>query len=94
MQLGMIGLGRMGGNMVSRLIKHEHELVVFDVNPETVKSFAGEGATGRGEHRCSHVNNLPSVDGQTHRRCLDSPSSRWFRARQRRAPMNMPLSAS
>ncbi|MBC7798509.1 MAG: decarboxylating 6-phosphogluconate dehydrogenase [Pyrinomonadaceae bacterium] len=46
MQLGMVGLGRMGGNMVRRLIKNEHDLVVFDVNAETVKSFEGEGATG------------------------------------------------
>lgn len=46
MQLGMVGLGRMGGNMARRLMKNNHDLVVFDVNPETVKSFAAEGATG------------------------------------------------
>jgi 6-phosphogluconate dehydrogenase len=51
MQLGMVGLGRMGGNMVRRLIKHGHELVVFDVNPETVESFASEGATGADDLR-------------------------------------------
>ena len=42
----MVGLGRMGGNMVRRLMKFGHELVVFDVSAETVKSFESEGATG------------------------------------------------
>ena len=46
MQLGMIGLGRMGGNMVRRLMRDGHECVVFDVNPDAVKSLADEGATG------------------------------------------------
>ena len=46
MQLGMIGLGRMGANMVRRLIKAGHNCVVFDRSPETVKQLAGEGALG------------------------------------------------
>ena len=46
MQLGMIGLGRMGANMVRRLMKAGHECVVFDVSPDAVKELAGEGATG------------------------------------------------
>jgi 6-phosphogluconate dehydrogenase len=46
MQLGMIGLGRMGANMVRRLMRDGHDCVVFDVNPDTVKELAGEGATG------------------------------------------------
>ncbi|MEO6812138.1 MAG: phosphogluconate dehydrogenase (NAD(+)-dependent, decarboxylating) [Isosphaeraceae bacterium] len=46
MQLGMIGLGRMGANMVRRLLKGGHECVVFDVNPENVKTLEGEGAVG------------------------------------------------
>jgi 6-phosphogluconate dehydrogenase len=46
MQLGMIGLGRMGANMVRRLIKGGHEVVVFDRSPEAVKGMAGEGAKG------------------------------------------------
>jgi len=46
MQLGMIGLGRMGANMTRRLMKGGHELVVYDVSPDSVKSLAGEGATG------------------------------------------------
>jgi 6-phosphogluconate dehydrogenase len=46
MQLGMIGLGRMGANMVRRLIKQGHQCVVFDANPDAVKQLAGEGAAG------------------------------------------------
>jgi 6-phosphogluconate dehydrogenase len=42
----MIGLGRMGGNMVRRLMKAGHSCVVFDHSQETVKKLAGEGATG------------------------------------------------
>jgi 6-phosphogluconate dehydrogenase len=46
MQLGMIGLGRMGANMVRRLMKAGHECVVFDVNADAVTQLEGEGATG------------------------------------------------
>jgi 6-phosphogluconate dehydrogenase len=46
MQLGMIGLGRMGANMVRRLMRGGHECVVWDMNPDNVKQLAGEGATG------------------------------------------------
>src|SRR5436190_19938435 len=46
MQLGMIGLGRMGANMVRRLMRAGHACVVFDLNQEAVKTLAGEGATG------------------------------------------------
>ena len=46
MQLGMIGLGRMGANMVRRLMRGGHECVVFDLSTDNVKQIAGEGATG------------------------------------------------
>jgi len=46
MQLGMIGLGRMGGNMVRRLMRGGHECFVFDLNVENVKQMESEGATG------------------------------------------------
>jgi len=46
MQLGMIGLGRMGANIVRRLMKDGHDCVVYDVNQEAVATLAGEGATG------------------------------------------------
>ncbi|MCC6991207.1 MAG: decarboxylating 6-phosphogluconate dehydrogenase [Acidobacteria bacterium] len=44
MQLGMIGLGRMGGNMVRRLMRAGHECVVFDVSSDAVTAMAAEGA--------------------------------------------------
>jgi 6-phosphogluconate dehydrogenase len=46
MQLGMIGLGRMGANMVRRLIKDGHQCVVYDRSADTVKQLAKEKATG------------------------------------------------
>jgi 6-phosphogluconate dehydrogenase len=46
MQIGMIGLGRMGANMVRRLLRGGHQCVVYDRNADTVKTLAGEGATG------------------------------------------------
>jgi 6-phosphogluconate dehydrogenase len=45
MQLGMVGLGRMGGNMVRRLLHGGHECVVSDLNPQNVQALAREGAT-------------------------------------------------
>jgi len=46
MQLGMIGLGRMGANLSRRLMRDGHRVVAYDRNPDVVKSLAGEGATG------------------------------------------------
>ncbi|GMQ95672.1 MAG: decarboxylating 6-phosphogluconate dehydrogenase [Gammaproteobacteria bacterium] len=46
MQLGMIGLGRMGANMVRRLMADGHACVVYDTDAENVAALAGEGATG------------------------------------------------
>ncbi len=46
MQLGMIGLGRMGGNMVRRLMRAGHQCVVFDYSQDAVKTLASEGAAG------------------------------------------------
>jgi 6-phosphogluconate dehydrogenase len=46
MQLGMIGLGRMGANLVRRLMRDGHRCVAYDRNPDVVKSLAGDGATG------------------------------------------------
>jgi len=46
MQLGMIGLGRMGGNIVRRLMKQGHTAVVYDKDPNAVAALAAEGATG------------------------------------------------
>ena len=46
MQLGMVGLGRMGANMARRLLKKGHECVVFDVSPKAVGELAKERAVG------------------------------------------------
>lgn len=46
MQLGMVGLGRMGANMVRRLMKGGHTCVVYDRNPENTETLVGEGAIG------------------------------------------------
>ena len=46
MQLGMIGLGRMGGNIVRRLMKHGHSTVVYDKDEKAVAGLAADGALG------------------------------------------------
>src|SRR6204780_4277940 len=46
MQLGMVGLGRMGANMTRRLMRAGHQLVVSDLSADAVKQLAGEGAGG------------------------------------------------
>jgi len=51
MQIGMVGLGRMGGNMARRLMKSGHDLVIFNRTPEKMKSFVKEGATGASDLR-------------------------------------------
>ena len=45
MQLAMIGLGRMGGNMTERLMRGGHAVVVYDRDPATVKKYQQMGAT-------------------------------------------------
>jgi 6-phosphogluconate dehydrogenase len=46
MQLGMVGLGRMGANLVRRLMRDGHRTVVYDVSPDAVSALESEGATG------------------------------------------------
>jgi 6-phosphogluconate dehydrogenase len=46
MQIGVVGLGRMGGNIVRRLMRAGHECVVHDANPKATDGLAGEGAEG------------------------------------------------
>ena len=65
MQLGMIGLGRMGANMVRRLMRDGHGCVVYDVNADAVKELEREGATG-----------ASSLEGLV--RKLDSPRPVWM----------------
>ena len=65
MQLGMVGLGRMGANMVRRLLRGGHECVVFDHNAGNVKQLAGEGAVG-----------ASSLDDFVHK--LKTPRALWL----------------
>src|SRR6266403_6042324 len=51
MQLGMIGLGRMGANMVRRLLRGGHECVVFDMSPKAVEELVQEKAVGAADLR-------------------------------------------
>ena len=53
MQLGLIGLGRMGANLVRRLTKDGHKCVVYDVSPAAVKKMAGRGVRG-----CASIDEL------------------------------------
>ncbi|MFC5385835.1 phosphogluconate dehydrogenase (NAD(+)-dependent, decarboxylating) [Aquamicrobium segne] len=46
MQIAMMGLGRMGGNMVRRLMRAGHECVVYDIDPKNIAALVSEGATG------------------------------------------------
>jgi len=46
MQLGMVGLGKMGANMTRRMLRGGHELVVSDLSPDVVKGLVGDGAVG------------------------------------------------
>src|SRR3979409_2561627 len=48
MEMGMVGLGRMGGNMVLRLLKRGHQMVAFDLSPDAVKRHEAAGAVGAG----------------------------------------------
>ncbi len=65
MQLGMIGLGKMGGDMTRRLMKDGHEVVVFDLSKEAVAGLVGEGAAG--------ADSLEDAIGQ-----LSSPRVLWL----------------
>jgi len=64
MQLGMIGLGRMGGNIVRRLMRAGHRCVVYDKSADAVRGLAGEGAA-------------PSRDLQDFVGQLDKPRAVW-----------------
>src|SRR5690349_6961055 len=65
MQIGMIGLGRMGANMARRLMRNGHQVVAYDRSPDAVKTLAGEGAKG-----------ADSVDAMI--AALDKPRHIWI----------------
>ena len=64
MKIGMIGLGRMGGNIVRRLMRDGHQAVVYDHGPDAVAKLAGEGAIG--------ADSIEDMAGK-----LDSPAIWW-----------------
>ena len=53
MQLGMIGLGRMGANMVRRLLRDGHQCVVYDIHPEAVQTSSRRARSARRRSRTS-----------------------------------------
>ncbi|MHB1088987.1 MAG: phosphogluconate dehydrogenase (NAD(+)-dependent, decarboxylating) [Acidimicrobiales bacterium] len=65
MQLGMVGLGRMGANLVHRLVRDGHRSVVYDVNPDAVHAIEGDGVLG-----ASSLEDLVSR--------LDAPRTVWL----------------
>jgi 6-phosphogluconate dehydrogenase len=65
LQIGMVGLGRMGSNMARRLLRGGHEVVVFDVDPDAVTTVSKEGATGS-------VSLRALIEG------LDAPRAVWI----------------
>src|SRR5262245_8360005 len=65
MEIGMIGLGRMGGNMVLRLIRAGHRCVVYDVHPPAVAAVVRKGAVG-----------ATSLDDLVHK--LEKPCAIWL----------------
>ena len=64
MQLGMVGLGRMGANLTRRLMRGGHEVVGYDVNPDSVRLLEGEGSIG-----------TPSLEDLVHK--LAKPRAAW-----------------
>jgi 6-phosphogluconate dehydrogenase len=67
MEIGIIGLGRMGGSMAQRLLKGGHRVVAYDLRPEAVKELEGEGAAG--------ASSLADLAGQ-----LTTPRAVWVMA--------------
>ena len=65
MKIGMVGLGKMGANMTRRLLRHEHEVVVYDVAPEAVEELGREGAVA--------ATSLEDLVGQ-----LEGPRAVWI----------------
>jgi len=64
MRIGMVGLGRMGANLVRRLLAAGHDCVVFDTDPDAVAALADEGAVG--------ADSLADLAGT-----LDAPRAVW-----------------
>ena len=63
MQIGMVGLGRMGAGLVGRLMRDGHNCVVYDVNPDAISALEKQGATGSTSMGDFLVNWPPSWGG-------------------------------
>ena len=71
MQLGMVGLGRMGAGLVRRLMRDGHSCVVYDVNPAAVEALVADGAVG-----ASSLADLAGLAGRDHVFVWGSPAGR------------------
>ena len=69
MQLGMVGLGRMGGNMTLRCLAGGHQIVVYDQRVETVQSYVSQGALRR------HIYRRPRPPAESSQGNLDYAAS-------------------
>ena len=74
MQLGIIGLGRMGGNIARRLMLNGHTTVVYDRNEAFVKGLAGEGATRASIQALWH-RDRPAICEVSNEHCTHDPSA-------------------
>ena len=82
MELGMVGLGRMGANIVRRLMRDGHDCVVYDVNPEAIASWRARAPSGAASLRGPRLE-----AGRAPRRLGDGPGGRDHRAdRRTRSP--------
>jgi 6-phosphogluconate dehydrogenase (decarboxylating) len=81
MELGMIGLGRMGGNMTERLVRGGHKVVGFDPNPDAVRRVVATGGTG--------ANSLAALVRQ-----LSAPRAVWTKPSPNSAPIFPPGTSS
>ncbi|MBV1838087.1 phosphogluconate dehydrogenase (NAD(+)-dependent, decarboxylating) [Acetobacter estunensis] len=64
MQIGIIGLGRMGGNIAVRLTRHGHDVVVYDRDPETVRAVVGRAEDGRAVGASSDTDLVSKLTGE------------------------------
>ena len=78
MQLGIVGLGRMGGNIARRLMRHGHECVVYDRARDAVEGLIGEGAKG-----ASAMTDLVGLLEAAARRLADAAGGTGHRERGR-----------
>ena len=77
MKLGMVGLGRMGGNIVRRLVRNGHQCVVFDQSPAAVQTVVAEGAAGGTDLADLVINSKGRELSGSCCQPAKSPSKRW-----------------